>query len=215
MSAGGQRRTQAGSGRGRCLGRQDQSALRKDPCHAAETDQRICGRRRLVSGTAGDCPEVERDDRDSRVVGDADLARLHRHHRRDGYSAGHCAGDPGSGRRLRPVGQGQPTLADSIQDCFEAFQADLDQTPHKFDELVEKDHGRLEVRRCSAFDQLEYLHAQDRWPDLRSSAVIASERTVKGKATLEHRFYISSLSANATRLARAVRQHGRVENGLH
>ena len=109
----------------------------------------------------------------------------------------------------------QPTLSESAQDFFAAFQANPDKTPHRFDEVVEKDHGRLEVRRCYAFDQLDCLHAPERWPDLKSFAVIASERTIRGKTTIEHRFYISSLAADAVRLNRAVRQHWRVENTLH
>ncbi len=113
------------------------------------------------------------------------------------------------------VKDNQPILADSVQDFFVAFQAAPDKTPHRFDEVVEKDHGRLEVRRCYVFDQLDCLHAPERWPDLKSFAVIASERTLKGKTTREHRFYISSLPADAARLNRAVRQHWRVENSLH
>jgi predicted transposase YbfD/YdcC len=113
------------------------------------------------------------------------------------------------------VKDNQPTLADSLQDFFTAFQAAPDKTPHRFDEVVDKDHGRLEVRRCYVFDQLDCLHAPERWPELKSFAVIASQRTLKGKTTLEHRFYISSLPADAARLNRAVRQHWRVENSLH
>lgn len=113
------------------------------------------------------------------------------------------------------VKDNQPTLADSMQDFFTAFQANPDKTPHQFDELVEKDHSRLEVRRCYAFDQLDCLHAPQRWPDLSSFAVIVSQRTIKGKTTIEYRFYISSLPADAVRLNRAVRQHWRVENSLH
>jgi len=113
------------------------------------------------------------------------------------------------------VKDNQPKLADSVRDFFAAFQSAMDKTPHQFDEVVEKDHGRLEVRRCYAFDQLDCLHAPERWPDIKSFAVIASERTIKGKTTLEHRLYISSLPANAARLNHAVRQHWRVENSLH
>ena len=113
------------------------------------------------------------------------------------------------------VKDNQPTLADSVQDFFVAFQAAPDKTPHRFEEIVEKDHGRFEVRRCYAFDQVDCLHAPERWPDLKSFAVIASERTIKGKTTLEYRFYISSLPADAVRINRAVRQHRRVENSLH
>ncbi len=103
------------------------------------------------------------------------------------------------------VKDNQPTLADSVQDFFVAFQAAPNRTPHHFAEVVEKDHGRLEVRRCYVFEQIDCLHAPKRWPDLKSFAVIASERTIKGKTSLEHRFYITSLPADAARLNRAVR----------
>ena len=113
------------------------------------------------------------------------------------------------------VKDNQPKLADSVQDFFVASQSAPDKTPHQFAEVVEKDHGRLEVRRCYAFDQINCLHAPERWPDIKSFAVIASERTIRGKTTLEHRLYISSLPADAVRLNHAVRQHWRVENSLH
>jgi predicted transposase YbfD/YdcC len=113
------------------------------------------------------------------------------------------------------VKDNQPKLAESVRDFFATFQIGPDKTPHQFAEEVEKDHGRLEVRRCYAFDQLDCLHAPERWPDLKSFAVIASERTIKSKTTIEYRLYISSLPADATRLNRAVRQHWRVENSLH
>lgn len=113
------------------------------------------------------------------------------------------------------VKDNQPKLAESIQDFVAAFLAAPDKTPHQVDEVVEKDHGRLETRRCYAFDQLDCLHAPARWPDLKSFAVIISERTIKGKTTREQRCYISSLPANARQINRAVRQHWCVENALH
>jgi len=113
------------------------------------------------------------------------------------------------------VKDNQPTLAASMRDFFDAFRAAPDKTPHGVDESIEKDHGRLEIRRCYAFDQIECLHAPDRWTGLRSFAVIVAERTIKGKTTVEHRFYLSSLPPDAARLNQAVRQHWRIENSLH
>ena len=113
------------------------------------------------------------------------------------------------------VKDNQPTLADSMRDFFAAFQTAPHKTPHRFDEVIEKDHGRMEVRRCYAFNQLSCLHAPERWPDLASFAVIVSERTIKDQTTTEYRFYISSVTADAVRINRAVRQHWRVENSLH
>ncbi|MCL2022713.1 MAG: hypothetical protein FWG81_11875 [Betaproteobacteria bacterium] len=64
-----------------------------------------------------------------------------------------------------------------------------DRTPHAMSDTVEKDHGRIETRRCYAFDQLACLHKPEQWPDLKSFAVIESQREIKGKTTLEHRYY--------------------------
>jgi predicted transposase YbfD/YdcC len=62
---------------------------------------------------------------------------------------------------------------------------------------------------------LERLPHPERWPDLKSFIVIESERTLKGKTSLEHRYYISSLSPDAERATHAIRAHWRVEKSLH
>ena len=113
------------------------------------------------------------------------------------------------------VKDNQAILADSLRDFFALFQAAPEKTPHTVAETVEKGHGRLEICRCYAFDQLACLHRAEQWPDLKSFAVIESERLSQGKTSTEHRFYISSLPADAPRLAHAVRQHWHVENRLH
>jgi predicted transposase YbfD/YdcC len=87
--------------------------------------------------------------------------------------------------------------------------------PHSFWETVEKDHGRIETRRCYAFAQLKCLHNPQQWPELKSFVVIDSERLVKGKSTRERRFYISSLAPDAQRIGQAIRAHWSVENRLH
>ncbi len=116
---------------------------------------------------------------------------------------------------ILPVKDNQPTLAESIEDFVDAFEAAPGKTPHQFHEVVEKDHGRFEVGRCHVFDQLDCLHAPERWPDLKSFAVVTSERTIKGKTSIDRRFYVSSLAPDAQRLNEAVRMHWRVENSLH
>jgi predicted transposase YbfD/YdcC len=113
------------------------------------------------------------------------------------------------------VKDNQPTLAASIEDFVSAFEAAPGKTPHQFHEVVEKDHGRLEVRRCHVFGQLDCLHAPERWPDLKSFAMVTSERTIKGQTSVDRRFYVSSLLPDAQRMNDAVRRHWRVENSLH
>ena len=113
------------------------------------------------------------------------------------------------------VKDNQPILADSMRDFFTQFKAAPDKTPHTMSEITEKDHGRLETRRGYAFDQLACLHKPEQWRDLRSFAVIESERTIKGKTAVERRFYLSSLAPDAAYLAQAIRSHWSIENRLH
>lgn len=113
------------------------------------------------------------------------------------------------------VKENHPTLADSLHDFFASFSAAPDKTPYSFFESIEKDHGRIEQRRCFAFDQLDCLYKPDQWPDLQSFVVIEAQRTIRGKTSVEHRYYISSLPADAPRIGSAIRQHWAVENRLH
>ncbi|MBL8420452.1 MAG: ISAs1 family transposase [Dechloromonas sp.] len=113
------------------------------------------------------------------------------------------------------VKDNQPTLADALRDFYTLFKAAPERTPHTAVETVEKDHGRLETRRCYAFDQLACLHKPEQWPDLKSFGVIESERRIRGKTSVEQRFDLSSLPPDAARLANAIRSHWSVENKLH
>lgn len=109
----------------------------------------------------------------------------------------------------------QPTLADSIRDFFALFKANPEKTSHAFAQTVEKNHGRIEVRRCFVFDQLDCLPKPEQWPDLACFVVIESERTVRGKTSIEQRLYISSLAPDASQISAAIRSHWAVENRLH
>ena len=46
-------------------------------------------------------------------------------------------------------------------------------------------------------------------------AVVESERTVRGQVQTQRRYYLTSLTADAVRLAGAVRGHWEVENSVH
>ncbi len=110
----------------------------------------------------------------------------------------------------------QPQLAGSIRDFWRTFRAHPPGwAPHSFAETVEKDHGRIETRRCYAFDQLECLSEPEQWKDLRSFAVLEAERQIGQTVQRETRLYISSLAPDAERLARTIRSHWAVENRLH
>jgi len=114
------------------------------------------------------------------------------------------------------VKDNQPKLAESITTFFEIGQSEAwKSTPHTYTESVEKDHGRLEVRRCWAFTQLECLSAPQQWADLRMFGVIEAERTISGKTSHERRLYIGSIAPDASTLANVVRAHWGIENRVH
>jgi predicted transposase YbfD/YdcC len=113
------------------------------------------------------------------------------------------------------VKDNQPKLAESIRDFMIDFKAQPQQTPHSFWETVEKDHGRLETRRCYVFDQLDCLYKPEQWSALKCFAVIESERLIQGEITCEQRLYISSRAADAQGISKAVRAHWSIENRLH
>jgi predicted transposase YbfD/YdcC len=114
------------------------------------------------------------------------------------------------------VKDNQPKLAESIREFFSTGQATgWAQVPHDYYETVEKDHGRIEVRRYFAFGQLQCLAQPQQWPGLAMFGVVQSERTLKGKTSKEQRLYIGSIPVQARRFAHAVRSHWEVENRLH
>lgn len=97
-----------------------------------------------------------------------------------------------------------------------ALQDGCKQTSYSFDETVDGEHGRLEVRRCYASDDIAWLRRKAEWKGIRSIAMVESERSVGGQeASRERRYYISSLEADAKQLNRVIRSHWSIENSLH
>lgn len=83
-------------------------------------------------------------------------------------------------------------------------------------ETLEKDHGRIETRRCWVTEEIGWLEQKGEWKNLKSIVLVEAEREViGGKKTVERRYFISSLAANAEQSLRAVRGHWAIENELH
>jgi predicted transposase YbfD/YdcC len=85
-----------------------------------------------------------------------------------------------------------------------------------YQEMVEKDHGRLETRRYWQSGDLDWFEGRAEWEGLRSVGVVESVRQVGQAApTIERRYYLSSLPVDVATFARAVRGHWAIENSLH
>lgn len=76
-------------------------------------------------------------------------------------------------------------------------------------------HGRFEARRCWATSDLSWLAGREEWDGLRSVVFVESERFVGESLSVEERYYLSSLPADAKLLNEAARSHWAVENSLH
>lgn len=86
---------------------------------------------------------------------------------------------------------------------------------HTTSKTRNNDHGRLETRTCWAVYCPEWVQGYKEWANLRSIAVVESQRQIDGKTSTERRYYISSLEPDAKTIGNAVRSHWGIENGLH
>src|SRR5512143_3659358 len=81
-------------------------------------------------------------------------------------------------------------------------------------ETVEKDHGRLEIRRYVLSDALDWLPQKPEWLGLQAVGRVASTRRVGDKTTTDYRYYLCSFT-DLARFADGVRGHWGIENGQH
>jgi predicted transposase YbfD/YdcC len=108
----------------------------------------------------------------------------------------------------------QPAAFDEIKTFLDDAVARRDPAL-AFLETTDKGHGRVEVRRYWQTDQIGWFADRDKWEGLRSVAVVESVREVKGRPSVERRYYLSSLAVDVAKVARAVRGHWKIENQLH
>jgi predicted transposase YbfD/YdcC len=117
------------------------------------------------------------------------------------------------------VKDNQPTLHESIAFQFARMHEPGYVGPAPSTrETVEKDHGRIEIRRCWATDDpavIAWVDPKRAWPGLRSVVAVEAERRLPGKTERETRYFVTSLPADARAVAGAVRTHWGIENRVH
>lgn len=121
----------------------------------------------------------------------------------------------GGGDYVLAVKGNQGTLHSQIAKHFSNL---FDMQHNKFVDtsvMEEISRGRREIRKCWATEKLDWLEGDGLWAGLRTCAVIQSERTIDEATSIETRYYISSIEADAESLNKIVRAHWGVENSLH
>ncbi len=111
----------------------------------------------------------------------------------------------------------QGTLHQDIKEYFEwATSTKFKDIAYDFCKSLEKGHGRIEERICYVTEDIAWLEQKAPWVGLKSIIMVEATREVMGmEPTVERRYFISSLEANAQQAMKAVRGHWKVENQLH
>ncbi len=111
----------------------------------------------------------------------------------------------------------QGTLHEDVVNYFGwAEKSGFTQIAYTHHETLEKDHGRIEQRQCWATSDIAWLEQTAQWRGLQTIVMVEADRDVIGKGrTVERRYFISSLAAEAKPLLEAVRGHWGIENSLH
>lgn len=115
--------------------------------------------------------------------------------------------------------QGQ--LHTDVRDWFAwASERQFQDMPHTFAQTVNKNHGRIELRRCWALSDpraFEVIRHYDGWAGLQSIVMVKRERRSLDNtpAPVETVFFISSLPPDAEVLLSAIRAHWSIENNFH
>jgi predicted transposase YbfD/YdcC len=110
----------------------------------------------------------------------------------------------------------QGKLHEAVEDFFTTARShNFRGIEHDYFEEVEKDHGRLEIRRYWISDNLTTLPDTGAWKGLYSIGMVERDCSQGDSRSVERRYFINSIKPNAKLFAKAVREHWGVENPLH
>lgn len=111
----------------------------------------------------------------------------------------------------------QGNLVDEVENYFQqAESTDFEGVECDAVGSKERAHGRVEKREVYTTEDIDWLPQKDEWRSIKTIIMVISERTLKDlPPSVERRYYISSLSADALMVAKAIRGHWGIENQAH
>lgn len=123
----------------------------------------------------------------------------------------------GGGDYILQVKDNQPALHESLKLLFaQGLRNDCQGVRYATAQDIDKDHGRLETRRCWSSWDIAGLADPKEWKGLRSVACMERIRETKDGSSTERHYYISSLSGqDAQKMMTLIRGHWSIENSLH
>jgi predicted transposase YbfD/YdcC len=122
----------------------------------------------------------------------------------------------GGGEYVLALKGNQETLHRDVTDLFATLlQEDFADTPVSRYEEHDESHGRVEKRYYYQISVPADFPQREKWTGLKTFGLAIRRCVSNGKETLEHRYYISSLSRHGRRFANCVRGHWSIENKLH
>ena len=109
----------------------------------------------------------------------------------------------------------QKRLYNDIKNAFEIADSEL--SPFSFDSLstLEKDHGRIEMRKYDICYEVGLLEERYNWPKLTAFGRVTSTRETAAGTTTAIRYFIASRALTPESFIAAVRGHWSIENKLH
>lgn len=81
-------------------------------------------------------------------------------------------------------------------------------------ETVDKDHGRIEIRRYTLSSTIGWLLERHDWPGLQAVGRVESTRIIGDKTSTEYRYYLVTFT-DLKRFAECTRNHWSIENKQH
>jgi predicted transposase YbfD/YdcC len=121
-----------------------------------------------------------------------------------------------NGDYVLPVKTNHSNLHADISMFMDSLMNDeFNNVSYDYCRTVDNDHGRFEIRRCYTTDYIDWLPQKNNWKNLKSISVVELYSERKGKASLNKRYFISSLPPKADVILSTVRNHWSIENQLH
>ncbi len=107
----------------------------------------------------------------------------------------------------------QGTLKSDVEHFFQDMMAmNWKGFDYEYVESLEKGHGRIDSRKV--YLVRANAEIKEKWAKIDLVLVISS-REIKGKESIEYRYYISSSAMKVDEMSLAIRRHWSIENGFH